>query len=332
MLALLEILQTGGTHTAGDLAARLEVDERTVRRYVEHLLDLDIAVRAGRGRYGGYRLAPGHRMPPLMLTDDEALAVLLGLLTAHRSGYLASSRTALESATAKVRQVLPSPLRTRLDAVIATLGFTATRPTGTLEVNVLLAVAEAARARHPVTLTHRSADGRNHDRVLHPDAVVAHAGHWYVTGIDPALGQERTFRLDRISSVHALPAIFGAPNTSDPNTSNPDTSDPAERLLVALARAPRRHAVSILVQATPDHINRRAPHGLALIEQLAPGDPTTTGDPWVRLRLQVEELGWVPSLLAWIDRPFMIEEPPALHDHVHALAQRLVRSADTTPS
>jgi len=77
VLALLELLQAGGTHTVGELAGRLGVDERTVRRYVTHLTDLDIPVRSVRGRYGGYQLAPGYRMPPLMLTDDEAVAVLL---------------------------------------------------------------------------------------------------------------------------------------------------------------------------------------------------------------------------------------------------------------
>ena len=86
VLALLEILQGGGTHTAADLARRLDVDERTVRRYAEHLLDLDVPVESVRGRYGGYRLAPGFRMPPLMLTDEEALAVLLGLVAGHRAG------------------------------------------------------------------------------------------------------------------------------------------------------------------------------------------------------------------------------------------------------
>src|ERR1700733_14428714 len=79
VLALLEILQSGGTRTVADLAERLGVDERTVRRYAGHLIDLDIPVRSVRGRYGGYRLAPGFRMPPLMFTDDEALAVMLGV-------------------------------------------------------------------------------------------------------------------------------------------------------------------------------------------------------------------------------------------------------------
>ena len=85
VLTLLELLQSGGTRTAAELAG-LGVDERTVRRYVDHLVDLDVPVESVRGRYGGYRLAPGYRLPPLMLTDDEALAVLLGLVAGRRAG------------------------------------------------------------------------------------------------------------------------------------------------------------------------------------------------------------------------------------------------------
>src|ERR1700748_2656520 len=89
VLMLLDILQAGGIRTLRELAERLGVDEGTVRRYVDHLLDLGVPVESVRGRYGGYRLAPGYRLPPLMLTDDEALAVLLGLLAARRSGTAA---------------------------------------------------------------------------------------------------------------------------------------------------------------------------------------------------------------------------------------------------
>lgn len=316
VLALLEILQGGGTHTAAELADLLGVDERTVRRYVEHLVDLDVPVWAARGRYGGFRLASGYRMPPLMLTDDEALAVLLGLVVAGRSGLVPSSDAATESAAAKVRRVLPQRLGARLGTLLETVGFTAPRRRGApAETDVLLAVAEAARDRRAVAITYRSADGRRSERVLHPYGVVAHSGRWYVTGADSGAGAERTFRLDRIGGVRPLPETFDAPDTH-----------PEERLLTALAEAPRRQAVAVLVQATPQHVERRVPRGLAVVEPLA--EASTGGDAWVRLRLQVEQLDWVPALFAWIDRPFVIEEPVALREQVHLLAARLVRSAD----
>lgn len=107
VLALLKLLQQGGTRTVAELARRLDVDERTVRRYVDRLVDLDIPVRSVRGRYGGYHLSPGYRMPPLMLTDEEAVAVLLGLVAGQRTGVHGTSVAAAESAAAKVRRVLP---------------------------------------------------------------------------------------------------------------------------------------------------------------------------------------------------------------------------------
>ncbi|MBM9506545.1 helix-turn-helix transcriptional regulator [Actinacidiphila acididurans] len=315
VLALLEILQAGGTHTAAVLAGRLGVDERTVRRYVAHLVDLDVPVRAERGRYGGFRLAPGFRMPPLMLTDDEALAVMLGLAAAQRYGPAAGPAAATHSAAAKVRRVLPRRLGERLDALLETAGFTAKqRPYAAPETDVLLLFAQAARERRAVAIGYRSADGRVSRRTLHPYGLVAHAGRWYVTGADSASGEDRTFRLDRVHTADLLPDVFTLPD---------DDLGPRERLLTALAAAPRRYAVRVLVQADPAHLERRLPPGLAVLEPLAPRDMPAPDGPWVRLALQAEQLDWVPSLLAWIDRPFVIEEPAALRDHVRSLADRL---------
>src|SRR5580658_7404639 len=146
VLSLLELPQSGGVRTVTELAGRLDVDERTVRRYVDHLLDLDVPVESVRGRYGGYRLAAGYRMPPLMLSDDEALAVLLGLVAGRRTGLMTSAGTASETAAAKIRRALPERLARRLDAVLGSLAFTA--PPGQAPVpdtGVLLSVADAVR-------------------------------------------------------------------------------------------------------------------------------------------------------------------------------------------
>src|SRR4051812_28594033 len=125
VLTLLELLQSGGVRTMAELAGRLGVDGRTVRRYVGHLIDLDVPVESVRGRYGGYRLAPGYRMPPLMLTDEEALAVLLGLVAGRRAGLMTAAGTASETAAAKIRRVLPQRLAGKLEAVLGALSFTA---------------------------------------------------------------------------------------------------------------------------------------------------------------------------------------------------------------
>jgi predicted DNA-binding transcriptional regulator YafY len=344
VLALLEILQAGGTRTTADLAIRLDVDERTVRRYVDHLIDLDIPVWSVRGRYGGYRLAPGYRMPPLMLTDDEALAVLLGLIAGLRAGLMTTSATAMESAAAKIRRVLPEALGRRLDALLAAADFTtAARPAATQETGVLLMLAEAARHHRPVAVSYTSRDGRRSERTVHPYGIVVHSGRWYVTGADSASGEVRTFRLDRIETATVLPGSFDVPAGFDPAT----------RVLAGLAEVPYQYEVSLRVLGPAEQVRARLPAGIATVQEI-PADPTQEpavqaardlpepsrlradsgergGSEWVRVRLRAERLEWVPSLLAWLDRPFVIEYPDALRDHVHALARRLVTSADDGP-
>jgi predicted DNA-binding transcriptional regulator YafY len=343
VLALLEILQAGGTRTVAELADRLGVDERTVRRYVEHLIDLDVPVRSVRGRYGGYHLEPGYRMPPLMLTDEEALAVLLGLVAGRRAGLATTSATAMQSATAKVRRVLPEVLARRLDALLASVDFTfPARPAATPETGVLLTLADAARHRHPVDLSYTAWNGRRSERTVHPYGIVAHSGRWYVTGADSASGEVRTFRLDRVESATVLPGSFEVPAGFDAGA----------RVLSGLAEVPRRHDVSVRVRATAEQVRARLPAGVATVEEL-PADPvperadptpepagtpdvgtqeptsgTREGEHWVRLRLGAERLEWVPSMLAWLDLPFVIEYPDTLRAHVHALAGRLTASAD----
>jgi predicted DNA-binding transcriptional regulator YafY len=302
VLALLEILQSGGTRTVAELAARLEVDERTVRRYVDHLHDLDIPVRAIRGRHGGYRLAPGYRMPPLMLTDEEALAVLLGLVTARRAGMIS---TAAESAIAKVRRVLPDALGQRLDALLEIADFTApARSALTTEAATLLTVAEAARDRRPVELGYTAGHGGDSRRVVHPYGIVAHSGRWYLTGFDSAGGEVRTFRVDRITSVDTQPGTFDVPTGFDP----------AQRVLAAIAEAPHRHEVSVRIEATSEHVRSVFPPSIATLED---------ADSWVRMRIRAQNLDWIPARLAALDRPFVVEQPEELRELVRALANRL---------
>ncbi|MDX3659416.1 WYL domain-containing protein [Streptomyces sp. ID05-26A] len=304
VLSLLELLQSGGVRTVGELAERLDVDERTVRRYVGHLLDLDVPVESVRGRHGGYRLAAGYRMPPLMLSDDEALAVLIGLVTGLMTG------TASETAAAKVRRVLPARLAGRLDAVLGSLAFTGKPESPAVpDASVLLAIADAVTHHRPVSLRYTARDGRRSERTFHAYGLVAHSGRWYVTGSDPALGEDRTFRLDRVDAVRTLPGSF------DP----PGSVDAAERVLTGIATAPHRHEVTVRIQGTAAQIRTRLPASVAVVKPGAEG--------WARVDLRVERLDWLPGVLAALDLPFVIERPDELRDLVAALADRLLRSA-----
>ncbi|GAA3022555.1 WYL domain-containing protein [Streptomyces lactacystinicus] len=353
VLTLLELLQSGGTRTVAELADRLGVDGRTVRRYVDHLVDLDVPVESVRGRYGGYRLSPGHRLPPLMLGDDEALAVLLGLLTGPRAGLATAERTAGETAAAKIRRVLPRHLAGRLDTLLESLSFT-DRPLGTTDrpgeaaapdTGVLLTLADAVRHRRPVAVRYTDRNGRPSERTLHPYGIVAHAGRWYVTGADAGIGQDRTLRLDRVMDARALPGSFEAPTGPEP----------AERVVSGLATADYRHEVTLRIRATPEWIRRHLPESVAILVEPEPepeseseSEPEPRPEPepepelepepdadksserWLRVELRAERLDWLPPVLAAIDRPFVIERPEELRGLVTALADRLASHARRT--
>jgi predicted DNA-binding transcriptional regulator YafY len=313
VLALLGILQAGGTRTLRELSDRLEVDQRTVRRYVDHLLDLGVPVESVRGRYGGYRLAPGYRLPPLMFTDDEAVAVLLGLIGTRRAALQPDAALAVESATAKVRRVLPRPLASRLDALVAATSHADEgRDPTTPETGVLLTVAEAAVQRRPLAITYRDQQDRSAERVLDPYGVVALRGRWYATGLDSRSGQVRSFRLDRIERAVVQDAHFTIPGGFDP----------AAQVVEAVSGASYRHAVSVRVQGSERVVRMRMPGSIGIIE------PIDSEPEWVRVRWRVERLDWVPSVLAGLDKPFVIEEPDELRERVQALAGQLASWAE----
>ncbi|MGC4820472.1 helix-turn-helix transcriptional regulator [Micromonospora sp. DT63] len=305
VLALLELLQARHRATAGDLASRLGVDERTVRRYAATLVELGIPVLADRGRHGGYRLHPGFKLPPLMLTDDEAVAVLLGLVVAERVG-LATELPATATALAKIRRVLPAALADRLTAVQEHLGFTLRRPEPQARPasGTLLALAAAARHRQRVSLDYRSWRGELSHRDLDPYGLVFHAGRWYVTGHDHRRGEVRTFRLDRIGAVTPGAATFTVP----------DGFDAVAWLTRSLAGVPYRHEVEVLLETDLVAARRRIPASVAEL--------TATGDG-VLLRARAESLPGMAALLAGLGCAFTVRHPEALRAAVAEHARRL---------
>ncbi|TQS45893.1 helix-turn-helix transcriptional regulator [Cryptosporangium phraense] len=325
VLALLELLQAGGTHTVADLAERLEVDKRTVRRYVEHLRELDIPVDAVRGRYGGYRLARHYRMPPLMLTDEEALAVVWALLFDRHSEAGPASSLAVDNAMAKVRRVLPDSLARRIDAVLQTVDFTGVRSvsgrdhatanqSGNRDGRTLLDLAEAARDRRLVAFDYQPRQGRWAQRQVQSHGVVAHRGLLYLTGFDVDRQGLRTFRLDRMAGLQVRSVTFAAPADVDP----------VAQVVGPLTAAPWRHDVSVLINADMAYVQTRIPDTLASV---TPAADATRGDGWLRVFLRAEHLEWVAGTLAALDRPFVIEQPPELHDVVRELGRRLIEGA-----
>jgi predicted DNA-binding transcriptional regulator YafY len=309
VLTLLELLQANPRLGGTELAERLGVDPRTVRRDVARLQELGIPVVAERGRYGGYRLLPGYKLPPLMLTDDEATAVVLGLLAGRRLGLATSTPGAADSALAKLTRVLPAALRERTEAVQATLDFTLpARPGQAPATATVLVLAEATRRRRRVHVRYRSFKGRDSERDLDPYGLVFHAGRWYVTGLDHASGEVRTFRLDRILAAEPGTAGFDVP----------DQFDPVEQVADALARAPWTWDVQVLLAVPIEEARRRLPPGVATLAE---------ADGGVLLRARAERLDGMARMLAGLGWPFTIVTPDELRAEVLALARRLSEQA-----
>jgi predicted DNA-binding transcriptional regulator YafY len=299
VLVLLEALQDRPFASGPELADRLGVDVRTLRRDVASLRDLGIPVEAERGPGGGYRLRPGYRMPPLMLTTAEATTVALGLIAARHDGLDA------DGALAKIRRVLPDGVRPRVEALEQTLAFTrpgqaAAPPPG----DSLLALADAARRGRRVAAHYTASDGRESDRELSPYGLVAHAGRWYVPAHDHGRDEPRALRADR----------FGAVRLGGPGRPPPPGFDAVAFVSRTLARVPWTHSVEVLLHQPVDRARDRFPPTLA---ELEPAGAHTL------LRMRAESLDWVAGLLAAAGCGFEIRRPEALRDSVRALAERL---------
>jgi predicted DNA-binding transcriptional regulator YafY len=313
---MLELLQTHHRLTGSALASRLGVDERTVRRYASTLAELGIPVTADRGRYGGYRLGSGYKLPPLMLTDPEAVAVVLGLVAADRLG-LSTEAPATGAALAKVHRVLPAPLAARLEALQETLGFTLPRREATDRPApaTLLTLATAARERRRVAIDYRSWQGATSQRQLDPYGVVFHHGRWYVTGHDHHRGEIRTFRVDRIGSATLADATFPAPVGFDP----------VAHVTRSLATVPYTWQVEVLLETDLAQAGRRIPATVGELTETAGG---------VLLRTRAERLDGMAQLLAGLGWPFTIVRPDELRQAVAERASLLAgyaarRIADT---
>jgi predicted DNA-binding transcriptional regulator YafY len=309
VLALLELLQGAGQYTVGDLATRLGVDERTVRRYVEHLTDLGIPVQARRGRYGGYQLARGYKLPPLMLTDDEAVAIALGLTAGRNSGLLTTEVAAADSAMAKLQRVLPAALANRLASLLSVAEFTAPSRPGTAPgTTVLLELADAAQHRRTVTIDYTAWDRRTSQRAFDTYGLVFHAGRWYATGHDHTRSAVRTFRLDRIARVQV----------EEGNYEVPSDFDSSGRVLAGIASVGWRHEVVVELATSLDQARKRLPPTVGTLTEVAGG---------VRLTARADRLDGMAQLLAGLGWSFTIIRPDALRAEVAALADRLQAAA-----
>jgi predicted DNA-binding transcriptional regulator YafY len=307
VLTLLELLQSRTRLSGSELADRLEVDPRTVRRYVSTLQELGVPVESDAGRYGGYRLRPGYKLPPLMFNEEEALALILGLLASRRTGLL-DSGPAIEGALAKINRVLPDRLRGRVQAVEGALAFTrlhdsamASNPT------ILLTFSQAAQTNRRVWMRYRAPDEET-ERAIDPYGVVHHRGRWYVVGWCHLRDDMRMFRMDRVLQLESRDETFYKPLDFDC----------VDYVLQSLATLQWGWPIEVLLELPLAEARRR----------IAPDMGTLTATPrGVLLRTQSDELDFMARFLVEMGCSFRVQHPPELRDAVRALARQLNRYA-----
>lgn len=306
VLALLDLLQSRPVWSGSELADRLGVTTRSIRRDVDRLRELGYPVNAAHGAGGGYQLGAGRRLPPLLLGDDEAVAIAVCLRLAA-GGTVEGLGEAAVRTLAKLDQILPARLRAEVDAIH---GATVTLDGAVSRVNaqILLALARAVRATERVAFDY-AAPQRSTRRRVEPYRLVATGRRWYLLAYDLDREDWRTFRLDRISGAHTTGWRF-RPRQS------PDAAQFVHR---AISVAPYDHVARVLIDAPRATVTALLPASV--------GTVTASGPQQCVLEAGGNELDTMALHLARMPWPITVLDPPELKEAMRALAQRLSRAA-----
>ena len=309
LLELLALLQARRDWSGSELADRLEVSRRTIRRDVDRLRDLGYPVESAAGPAGGYRLRAGAAMPPLLLDDDEAIAIAVGLRTAARASVTGIEETAVR-ALVKLEQVLPAHLRRRVRALgSATIAPSAGGPT--VDPQHLTVIATACRDTECLRFAYRSREGVDSRRNVEPHSLVNLGRRWYLVAWDRGREDWRNFRVDRL----ARPAPSGVRFT--PRTL--PAADAAAYVAQSITAAPNRYEARVTLHVAADQIAGHIPPYWGTIEARdAQSCEFRTGD---------DDLGWLALRIGMLGVDFDVHEPPELAEHLRALAGRLRRAA-----
>jgi predicted DNA-binding transcriptional regulator YafY len=309
LLELLSLLQARRDWPGSELAERLEVSGRTIRRDMERLRDLGYPVESLSGPAGGYRLRAGTAMPPLLLDEDEAIAIAVGLRTAARASVTGIEETSIR-ALVKLEQVLPAHLRRRVGALgSATIAPPVTGPT--VDPQHLTEIAGACRESECLRFTYRSRDGSETRREVEPHSLVNLGRRWYLVAWDRGREDWRTFRVDRLDRPAATGATFGARKLP--------AKDASAYVEQSISGAPSRFEARVTVHASAAEIASRLPSYWGTFEPIDTHScEYRTGD---------DDLGWLALRIAMLGVDVEVHEPPELVEQLRALARRLERAA-----
>lgn len=306
LLKLLGLLEGRIDWTAEELAWRLEVTTRTIRRDITRLRDLGYPVEAVAGPGGGYRLGAGGKLPPLLLDDDEALAVALGLRVSATTAVGGLEDFSL-SALAKLEHVLPARLRSRLedvsDATTSTLGQSRTQ----VDHAALALVAATIRKRERLRMGYVDNEGHQTERHVEPTRLVHTGRRWYLVAFDLDRDDWRTFRLDRVSN----------PRATGMRASSRRGPDPVDLVQRGITVEAWRFPASVVLHAPADRAAREIAPTVGTLEPI--------DDEFCRLVIGADEMGWLARYLLGLSMQFEVETPPELRTELARIGAELTR-------
>lgn len=311
VLALLELLQANTMLSGQEIAQRLEVDRRTVRRYITALETLGVPVMTEQGRYGGYSLVPGYKLPPLMFNDEETLAIVLGLLAARQLG-LDDAAPAISSVEAKLERVMPEGLKRRVRSISETTRIVLPQSQARYDDKSLLVLTKGVQQERRVAFVYQAPDRDAMTREVDPYGLVFRRGRWYIGGYCHLRKALRTFRLDRISKVTLCPETF----------TRPRDFDAAKHLTDSLNNLPGNTAVSVLIHCQPEDVVDFLgfhPCSVDMFREVENG---------LLMETQTDSIDWFARWLAMMPVDFTVQAPLALKDALLSQAKRLQRIAN----
>jgi predicted DNA-binding transcriptional regulator YafY len=308
-LRLLSLLQTHRFWPGEDLAARLQVSPRTLRRDVDRLRELGYPVEARRGVDGGYQLAAGAALPPLVLDDDEAVALAIALLGAAQNPVVGSAEASVQ-ALGKIVQVMPKRLRRRVEA-LRTMSQPPEWAAGAkaiIDPDVLTTVAQACRDTVRLEFAYTAADGARSQRSTEPHRLVPVGRRWYLVAYDLTRHDWRSFRLDRLAA--AVPGAPCAPRRLP-------ATDAATFVRAGLTRAQQPYVVRAEVAAPAEETRRRVGRW---------AEVTAAGPHACRLEITAESFDWAMMALVATGAEFRVSGPPEFADHLRGITERFARA------
>ncbi len=310
ILAVLELLQAHGQLPGTEIARRLGVDRRTVRRYIVALEEMGIPVTAERGAGGGYALVAGFKLPPMLFTDEEALALSLGLHAASALGLgdPGGPSAGLASARAKLERVMPADLKRRLRAADETMQLDLPASGPPAESQVLATLSAAAQAQRTVHVVYDAADRSRTARDFDPYGLAFRGGCWYVVGHCHLRQGPRTFRVDRVATATRTARTF----------ERPANFDTLEAISTALATLPRAHQAEVLLHTDLASAKKQIFATLGTLEEVEGG---------VLLHSQTDDLAWLARELARLPFGLEIRRPQGLVAALRAHARALFIAA-----